>query len=387
MGKSRLTIGMAVYDDFDGLYFTIQSLRLYHASFLDRLDFLVIDNHPSSTEARACSAFLATIPNASYVPFTEFQGTACRDVIFRLAKTSWVLCMDAHLLLAPGALQALFTVIDQNPGARDLLQGPLLHDDGERRFAYFEPQWQEGMYGYWSKDVRTAQIEGPPFEIPMQGLGLFACRKDAWPGFNPRFRGFGGEEGYIHEKFRQRGQKVYCLPACQWMHRFQRPHGVNYRNRWQDRVRNYYLGFMELGLNPKAMETHFNQLLGMDTWTELKQEILLELSSPLIYFDAVYWAPGDLNEAEKQACETIFKNRNSDYLLRKIEEDFDENILLQQTGIYGFRSVLLIKGAAVLDEILWDKLRIALPELVNNNWDTFEWKATGDLGAFEAWYH
>jgi hypothetical protein len=25
-----LTIGMPVYDDFDGMYFTIQALRMYH---------------------------------------------------------------------------------------------------------------------------------------------------------------------------------------------------------------------------------------------------------------------------------------------------------------------------------------------------------------------
>ena len=43
-----------------------------------------------------------------------------------------------------------------------------------------------------------------PFEMGMQGLGVFACRKAAWPGFNPRFSGFGGEEGYIHEKIRRK---------------------------------------------------------------------------------------------------------------------------------------------------------------------------------------
>ena len=53
--------------------------------------------------------------------------------------------------------------------------------------------------------------DNPPFEITMQGLGLFACRRDAWPGFNPAFRGFGGEEGYIHEKIRQRGGETLVL--------------------------------------------------------------------------------------------------------------------------------------------------------------------------------
>ena len=47
-------------------------------------------------------------------------------------------------------------------------------------------------------DDRGRDSNGEPFEIPMQGLGMFSCRKEAWLGFNPLFNGFGGEEGYIH---------------------------------------------------------------------------------------------------------------------------------------------------------------------------------------------
>ena len=30
MGNPQLTIGMATYDDYDGVYFTVQALRLFH---------------------------------------------------------------------------------------------------------------------------------------------------------------------------------------------------------------------------------------------------------------------------------------------------------------------------------------------------------------------
>ncbi len=96
----------------------------------------------------------------------------------------------------------------------------------------------------------------------MQGLGVFGCRRAVWPGFNPRFRGFGGEEGYIHEKFRQKGGRTLCLPFLRWMHRFSRPMGVPYVNRWEDRVRNYMIGFRELGLPTAGLEQHFQELLG-----------------------------------------------------------------------------------------------------------------------------
>jgi hypothetical protein len=83
-----------------------------------------------------------------------------------------------------------------------------------------------------------------------------------WPGFNPLFRGFGGEEGYIHEKFRQAGGRTLCLPFLRWLHRFQRPLGVPYSNRWEDRVRNYLIGRRELGLPRDDIEAHFTELLG-----------------------------------------------------------------------------------------------------------------------------
>ncbi len=52
------------------------------------------------------------------------------------------------------------------------------------------------MYGIWGADPRAADPVAPPFEIGMQGLGAFACRRFAWNGLNPRLRGFGGEEGF-----------------------------------------------------------------------------------------------------------------------------------------------------------------------------------------------
>src|SRR5262249_52441405 len=99
--------------------------------------------------------------------------------------------------------------------------------------------------------------DGKPFEIPMQGMGLFSCRRDAWPGFHPGFRGFGGEEGYIHEKFRSLGRRCLCLPWLRWVHRFQRPEGVPYSLRMVDRLINYLIGHRELGLDEAPVLKHF----------------------------------------------------------------------------------------------------------------------------------
>jgi hypothetical protein len=122
----------------------------------------------------------------------------------------------------------------------------------------------------------------------MQGLGIFACHRDAWLGFNPRFIGFGGEEGYIHEKFRRAGSRTLCLPFLRWSHRFQRPLGPPYRNVWDERVRNYLIGWHELELDPAPVTSHFGELLGAHVVERMRATIEAEMASPFHYFDAIY---------------------------------------------------------------------------------------------------
>ena len=183
------------------------------------------------------------------------------------------------MLIVPGALSKLISYFEANPESPDLVQGPLIYDDLHNKSTHMEPQWRDGMYGTWANDPRGADPGAPVFEIPMQGMGLFACTRAAWPGFNPKFRGFGGEEGYIHEKIRQRGGRTLCLPFLLWMHRFNRPLGAPYVNRWEDRMRNYVIGFTELGLDTAQMEAHFPELLGAETSARIFAEIKLELKS------------------------------------------------------------------------------------------------------------
>ena len=89
--------------------------------------------------------------------------------------------------------------------------------------------------------------------------------------------GFGGEEGYIHEKFRQRGGRTLCLPFLRWMHRFNRPYGVPYSNTWEDRIRNYMIGSDELGLGTQQLEEHFRELLGAEPANAIFATIRQEL--------------------------------------------------------------------------------------------------------------
>jgi hypothetical protein len=90
----------------------------------------------------------------------------------------------------------------------------------------------------------------------MQGLGVFSCETKYWPGFNILFKGFGGEEGYIHEKFRKCGGKAICLPEFKWIHRFGRPTGVKYPLILEDRIWNYFVGWLEITQDPNHEMIH-----------------------------------------------------------------------------------------------------------------------------------
>ncbi|MEM7582606.1 MAG: glycosyltransferase [Acidobacteriota bacterium] len=284
----RLTVGMATYDDYDGVYFTVQALVLNQPEIAADLEILIVDNHPEGPAAEALAGLAAGVPGARYLAFSEIRSTAVRDVIFREARAPIVLCMDSHVLLSPGSLLRLTEYFEARADCAELVHGPLLYDDHRTLSTHFEPVWSAGMYGVWATDDRGLDVDAPPFEIPMQGLGLFACRTEAWPGLNPRLRGFGGEEGYLHEKFRRSGGRALCLPFLRWIHRFQRPGGIPFANLWEDRIRNYLIVHHELGLPITGLESHFRSFLGDALYQRTEAAVLAEMASPWWAFDAIY---------------------------------------------------------------------------------------------------
>jgi Glycosyl transferase family 2 len=255
-GKIELTIGMATYNDFDGVYFTLQALRLYQD--LEQTELLVIDNYGCQHTQHLVEGWLG----ARYIRATDVVGTAApRDLVFREARGNAVLCCDCHVLFPPGVIAQLKQFYREHPACQDLLQGPMLYDDGKQIATHFDPVWRAQMWGTWGSDPRGRDSLGEPFDIPMQGLGVFSCLKSAWLGFHPQFLGFGGEEGYIHEKFRQAGRRCLCLPWLRWMHRFSRPSGVIYPLTVEHKLRNYVIGHEELGLDLDPVLQHFSHYL------------------------------------------------------------------------------------------------------------------------------
>lgn len=303
----KLTIGMATYDDYDGVYFSVQAIRMFHPEVTGETEIIVVDNNPDGVCGDSLKRLEQWIPGFRYVPCEAPQGTAiAKGQVFVEANGQYVLCIDCHVLLVPGALRQLIDYFDGNPTCMDLLQGPMVYDDMQNITTHFDPVWRGGMYGTWAYDDRGADPGSAPLEIPMQGMGLFACRREAWLGFNPRFRGFGGEEGYIHEKFRQAGRRTLCLPFLRWLHRFGRPFGTRYENHWHDRIRNYLIGFSELGLDTDAVEDHFTAFLGAGVFDDAMKSVAAELDSPFFMFDGVFCIGREALPAKEKRIKEAF---------------------------------------------------------------------------------
>jgi len=278
--EKTLTIGMATYDDFDGVYFSIQALRMYHDIVnTDAVEIIVVDNNPNGKHAQPVKDLVTNwVPNGKYIPFSDKTSTASRNEIFANSTAKYCISMDCHVLFFKDAIKNLIEYYEANPNCKNIVHGPLIYDNLFSPSTHFKPTWGGDMYGQWATN-EAALRKNEPFEIPMQGLGVFSCVTKNWRGFNSLFRGFGGEEGYIHEKFRRAGGKAICLPSFKWLHRFGRPEGVKYPLILEDRIWNYFVGWLEITQDPE------HQMI-KDIYNNFKQRIP-EYSLNDIYHKAV----------------------------------------------------------------------------------------------------
>jgi hypothetical protein len=264
---------MCVYDDFDGVFFTIQSIRMYHPEVVDDIEFIVIDNNPTSKYGAATKNFVSKLPSCKYYEFTEYNSTTIKNKVFEYATTPYVLCIDCHIMLTPGSVRKLIEYFETEDTG-NLLHGPLIWDNMVSVSTHLSNEWGSYMQGKWQTDSKYTDSNSDPFDIYAQGMGLFACRKDSWLGFNHNFRGFGGEEIYIHNKYRKYGKRVLLLPFLGWLHRFNRPRGVPYPNTYKDRYRNYLIGRIELQQDTDEIDDVFSSVISEDDQDLIKEDVV-----------------------------------------------------------------------------------------------------------------
>lgn len=282
----KLTIGLPTYEDYNGVWFSLQALRMYHSKCMKDCEILVVDNNPGSECGEAVDTYLRDWVRdkgvtARYLPYTEEVGPAgTKNEVFRQAASDYVLCMDSHVLLWPKSLKRLIKYYKKHPHTRNLMSGPLVYDDLISISTHLDMVWRGQMLGIWSDDPRGAEIDNKPYEIPAMGMGCFTCRRDAWLGFHPLFRGFGGEEYYIHEKYKQEGKKCICLPFFRWNHRFNKPCNAAYPLITEDKVRNFIIGHLSLGLDLHHVWQHFvrdENYITQESWDRILRVSLSDI--------------------------------------------------------------------------------------------------------------
>lgn len=338
MKTPRITIGMATYNDFEGVWATLQSIFLHNDwDSPEDVQIVIVDTSPIGSEHRKLVLDLVNkgghflkgsrTTNFKYLDMSNNPGTTLpRDKVFDVADAPYVCVMDCHVMLRSNTLLKLLHWFEETK-FDGLVHGPILYDNLHTISTHFDDQFRGGMWGTWgslweapdgtpfvchgeevSDENKERKSNGkvtyysplpleemltvngqqvtptghklpdlawsghdrellklgykelgrnfsdPPFEIPGQGMGLFASRKDTWLGFEKNCTGFGGEEMNIHTKYRQADKKILCLPFLHWNHRFGRSGGAPYPIPLAAKIRNYVLWAKELG-NPVHKDT------------------------------------------------------------------------------------------------------------------------------------
>lgn len=273
-----LTIGMATFRDFEGVWSTLQQLHLdrLHHNLMNRVELLVVDNEPQGPHGKHIQNLCSSM-QSHYFPLVSPVGTSTpRNLVVDKARGEWVLVLDSHVFLLPGVLPRLVQWCENNP-SQDMHQGPLLHYNGRGiAWTHWDDRWgEDGMLGKSAAQACTADSD--PFEIRMAGMGLFLTRKDSWLGFHPQQTGFGSEEGCIHEKYRQAGRTTWCQPWLTWVHRF-RPADIvaPFPTDWVSRARNYLLWHRDIGYpNLDDIRKHHvtNGRVNQKQWDKLMHDL------------------------------------------------------------------------------------------------------------------
>lgn len=239
----KLTISMSTYDDYDGVFFTIQSLRMHHKLPADT-EFVVIDNNPDGGHSKTLSGFLKAVPNVKLVEERSRKSSFVKYDAFKHATGDVILGLDCHVLLQQGFIDGLLAWWSENQGSPSLLTGPLVYNDLVSLSSHMAEEWRGSDFGTWATNGEALK-RGDPFTVPMQGMGCFSFWRTEAPHPNPDFRHFGAEEWYMAERTRRNGGKVICHPKLGWMHRFEWP-PRSFPMALDDKIVNYYRGWLEL---------------------------------------------------------------------------------------------------------------------------------------------
>ena len=134
------------------------------------------------------------------------------------------MCSLSGLPCSPGPRidSAIIGLLRANPDCRDLDGRAAVRFGGRCSNPSSVPNGVVAQWGVWAVDQRGKDANGEAISNLATGYGAVFMPQGSMGWFpSPIFRGFGGCESYVMEKFRQRGDQVLCCPWLRWTHRFQ----------------------------------------------------------------------------------------------------------------------------------------------------------------------
>ena len=108
---------MACYDDYNGVVFSCQSLRMYHDLVkTSEVEILVLDNNPDSEHGKETKKFVnnGMKNKGRYIEKRDRCSSFNKYDIVEHAHGKYILIIDCHVMLASGALESLLTYYRQN---------------------------------------------------------------------------------------------------------------------------------------------------------------------------------------------------------------------------------------------------------------------------------
>lgn len=287
----KITVGFPTCSD-PGAWWTLNCFMIGHPGFGG--EFLIVDNSPAGCPIAAeLEKHCKQHRNVRYIRDTGPHSSCLhKDRVFREATGDVVVCIDSHVILWPGTLNAIIGHFHDAPDSVDLMTGILMQGNGRVMATSQQLFVQEGravpsdaavhhgvlcrggQLGVWEVDQRAVGAATGEVEVDMNGSWLLAMRKAAWPGFLPEFRGFGGNEVYLCEEVRRRGGRVLIHPGVRGTHNFSTAHKKGYPVQAVDRIRNYIVGFRRLGNRDLEAATvdYFKTL-----WPKTVEQVIEEL--------------------------------------------------------------------------------------------------------------
>ena len=125
----RWSICLPSFANYTEVWFTVQALRMYHD--LRDCEIVVVDNSGDDTLANFIKKSGGN--TVRYERYTDIQGvSAAKNRAIEIARGEYVLCMDSHIMITPGALDVL-------PPGDDLVQGPLWRSDFKDYWLTWKP--------------------------------------------------------------------------------------------------------------------------------------------------------------------------------------------------------------------------------------------------------